>query len=193
MSDKEKGLKEKERFKRTRELAVAGNFTDIPDDHYLRYHSTIKRIHIEDQPLVLTDQIDNLYPWQAGLRDELLQLPDRRKVIWYTDLLGGKGKSEFAKYMEQTHAAVLFSNGKFADMAYILPKNPRIVIIDLVRGDSDDKICYAFIEALKNGRVQSTKYEPILKRFNAPHVVVFSNFAPDKHKLSEDRWDCRDL
>lgn len=50
ISDKAKGANEKERFKRTRELAKAGNFDAIDDDIYIRYRHTLKKIHLEDRP-----------------------------------------------------------------------------------------------------------------------------------------------
>jgi hypothetical protein len=27
-----------------------------------------------------------------------------------------------------------------------------------------------------------------MKLFNSPHLIVFSNFYPEKDKLSDDRW-----
>ena len=39
----------------------------------------------------------------------------------------------------------------------------------------------------------SCKYESTMKMHDTPHVVVFSNWAPDKTRLSQDRWDITDM
>lgn len=49
LSDKEKGLREKEKWKLVRTAAQAGNWSEIPDDIYIRYQASLKRIHREDQ------------------------------------------------------------------------------------------------------------------------------------------------
>jgi len=55
ISDKAKGANEKERFKRARELALAGDFASIDDDLYTRYHNSYKRMHREDALPPVTD------------------------------------------------------------------------------------------------------------------------------------------
>ncbi|UYD39133.1 MAG: replication associated protein [Wigfec virus K19_645] len=50
ISDKAKGINEKERFKRARESAIAGDFASIPDDLYTRYQASYKRMRREDAP-----------------------------------------------------------------------------------------------------------------------------------------------
>lgn len=50
ISDKAKGENEKLRFKRARELALAGDFGAIDDDIYIRYQTSLKRMHREDRP-----------------------------------------------------------------------------------------------------------------------------------------------
>ena len=37
------------------------------------------------------------------------------------------------------------------------------------------------------------KYESRSKRFPQTHVVVFSNWWPDRSQLSADRWDVKEL
>lgn len=44
---------------------------------------------------------------------------------------------------------------------------------------------YQMIEDFKNGRLISTKYEHVIKRFKSPHVIGFANVPPKEGKLSE--------
>ena len=46
---------------------------------------------------------------------------------------------------------------------------------------------YGALEQLKNGLVYNTKYESGMRMFATPHVLVFSNFEPDRSKITEDR------
>lgn len=49
------------------------------------------------------------------------------------------------------------------------------------------------IESFKNGLFFSPKYDTCTKTFKSAKVVVFANWAPDKTKLSADRWDVRHI
>lgn len=69
--------------------------------------------------------------------------------------------------------------------------NPlELVVIDIPRCN-ENKVSYQAIEDLKNGMLFSTKYESAMCVFDAPHVLVFANFPPERAKLSADRWDVR--
>lgn len=48
LSDKAKGVLEKDRFTKARASALAGNYPDIPDDLYVRYQASFKRMRRED-------------------------------------------------------------------------------------------------------------------------------------------------
>jgi hypothetical protein len=48
---------------------------------------------------------------------------------------------------------------------------------------------YSFLEAVKDGVVQSPKYESRVRYFNKVHVVVLMNQMPEMSELSEDRYD----
>lgn len=129
--------------------------------------------------------------WQTDLFIELLQEPDPRKIIWYIDEEGGKGKTQFSKYMCVKENACVLNNGSCKDIAYMV-NSPKIVIMDLCR-DIEGHFNYNILEQIKNGMVFSPKYESSYKVFNSPHLVVFSNWKPQKEKLSKDRWDIRRL
>ena len=59
--------------------------------------------------------------------------------------------------------------------------NERIIIFYLPRtyADNLDHI-YTCIENFKNGQYLNTKYNSEMRVFEIPHIIVFSNFSPDK-------------
>jgi len=98
-----------------------------------------------------------------------------------------------ADYLVALHGAIVFTHGKVSDIVYAY-NFERVVIFDLSRTQADklDGIFMA-IENFKNGRFFSPKYESQTKVFSVPHVFVFSNFDPDRSKLSADRWKVNQL
>lgn len=142
-----------------------------------------------------------LRPWQSDLLDELRDRPDPRKVMWVYETKGNTGKSWFARYLVAKRDDVfLASPGKLADLAYLWSKTSprtRIVVFDVPRTlEANEKYdplrpCLQFAEMVKNGVVQSTKYQPKLVLRGVPHVIFLANFAPTLSSLSMDRWDLR--
>jgi len=135
--------------------------------------------------------IANLYPWQKKIEDLLLTEPDGRSIHWYYEETGNIGKSAFCKYMAVTHNTLVIQGGKLGDiMNIIFNTNMHMtdaVIIDVPRNNTNN-VSYNSIECILNGMITNTKYETGRKVFNPPHVVIFSNYPPDKNKLSNDRW-----
>ena len=140
---------------------------------------TKKRIKLNFEEAVLRD-------WQKHLLDKIMEEPDERSVYWITDEIGNQGKTWFAKYLVHTKGAALFGNNKSADVKYAF-KGERIAIFDLCRS-TEDRVNYEVIESIKNGIFFSSKYGSETKSYECPHVIVLSNFGPDKSKLSDDRW-----
>lgn len=141
---------------------------------------------------VYVNVIKELLPWQKNLEDELLmENTNDRKIIWYYNLIGGMGKSSFAKYMAVKHKACVLQTGAKKDMAFMLPDNPKIVIFDFAR-TIEGHVNFDAIECVKNGMIMSAKYESRMKIFDSPHVVIFANFPPEKNSMSLDRWDIRE-
>jgi len=119
-----------------------------------------------------------------------------RTITWYSDLLGGCGKTAFCRYMVHKVPNVLFvSSGSAKDICYQVIKSswdPKVVIFNLPR-TAEAAMSYSAIEQLKDGLLFSGKYEGGVKLFPPPHVLVFANFFPDESKLSADRWNLREL
>lgn len=49
------------------------------------------------------------------------------------------------------------------------------------------------METIKNGIMFSSKYDSTMKVYDHPHVVVMAHGLPDTSKLSQDRWDIRNI
>lgn len=140
---------------------------------------------------VVPSKIVELRPWQQVIWDKLQQEPHDREIIWVVDEQGGQGKTAFAQYIHAHLKAFYTNGGKHADIAHAYDYEP-VVIFDFARS-AEEYVSYALIEQMKNGLLFSPKYNSTMKRFPRPHVVVFSNFQPDRSKLSEDRWDVHQL
>lgn len=127
--------------------------------------------------------------WQAELAEYLSTEPDRRKITWIYDEIGGNGKSYFALNYRSEIEPFICTGGRFGDIFYSYVKSgtPNIVFFDWPR-DHEDRFPYGLLESFKNGYFLSTKYECETVRFQTPHVIVFANFPPDQTKLSFDRW-----
>lgn len=132
------------------------------------------------------------FPWFDLLLNIINEEPNRRTVNWFWSCEGGTGKSTVAEYLVVMKKAVFLSKGKYSDIINIMYNtdmtNRKIVVFDLPRNNGN-KISYDAIEAIKNGLICNTKFETGYKRFNPPHVIIFSNRHPDISQLSEDRWN----
>ncbi len=133
-----------------------------------------------------------LYDFQQEIVDMVKEEPDDRKVFWYYDLQGCKGKTTLAKHLCMNHNA-LYVQGKANDIKFgvmdMIQKKGEIdiVIMGLPRS-YEQYVSYDAIESIKDGIFYSSKYESGMCIFNSPHVIILANFAPDEDKLSKDRW-----
>lgn len=141
-----------------------------------------------------------LRPWQQNVVD-LLQCPvHAREINWVWDQKGNTGKSTLTDWMEISWPNVLVVEpaGK-KDLAYIITQSIGLkdtVLFDLSRCQEPDSSkdynplngFYNICEGLKNGKIQSVKYESKRQRVNVCHVWIFANFQPDYTKWSEDRY-----
>ncbi len=114
-----------------------------------------------------------------------------RKVSWYWEEDGNAGKSFLADWLEIHRDAFVVTGGKFADIAYAF-NYQNYVVFDFAR-DQEERFPYKLLEDFKNRRVFSTKYQSVMKRAISCKLLVFANFAPDRSKLSDDRWDVHHL
>lgn len=154
----------------------------------------ITNIEIPKEPKPLIDPLagKELYEFQQEIIEMVKGEPDDRKVYWYWDIKGCKGKTTLAKHLCMNNNA-LYVQGKASDIKYgvmdMIAKHGEIdiVIMGLPRS-YEQYVSYDAIESIKDGIFYSSKYESGMCIFNPPHVIILANFAPDKSKLSSDRW-----
>lgn len=133
-----------------------------------------------------------LYPlriWQADLYLKLRQSPNDRTVVFIVDSTGRSGKTWFHRYYRWLHPekTQMIPNSVFSDMAFMLSVDVSTLFVDVRRGDKN--IEYSFLEAVKDGAVDATKYQGHVKIMDRCHVVVFTNHRPSMDELSIDRFD----
>lgn len=140
------------------------------------------------------ESLESPRPWQRRLLSLLETEPDDRSIVWILDLEGGAGKSRLCRYLEDRRQAIVLTGlSNPRDIAQILRgrlerrDNPRVIIADLSRSYETRDI-YNTLEMLKNGRMDSPKYEGASLRWKSGHVVVMANFHPEREKMTLDRW-----
>jgi hypothetical protein len=162
------------------------------EDHSAEYAKYPRFIHdyiraLEESKVTREDLVAR-DGWQSQLVSDLNGVADSRKIIWIVDIVGNSGKSYFATHYN-FKTSYYVTGGKAADIYYGY-QYEEVVFFDLARM-KQEYVQYDVMESFKNGQFYSTKYESKNVKFNTPHVVVFSNFEPERSMLSLDRWDIR--
>lgn len=161
------------------------------EGHYVANFEIIQSIKLSALPKKLL-KVSELWEWELDCL-ELIKNQNDRQLLWICDFEGGNGKSVFSyflsKYIEN---CVLISEGKKDDLAFILhQKKLDLCILDLSR-TIEGFVSYSLLEQIKNGRIQSGKYESCIRDYPIyPRLVVMANFLPEMEKLSLDRWNIK--
>lgn len=120
-----------------------------------------------------------LEPWHA-YAIKLLEEQDHRQYLWIWDS-GKTGKSYNITWniLGKYDAFVFTGNTTYNDLAHLYGKQ-EYNICDIDRAISKTKtVPYGFFEHLKNGRIQSGKYQGGDKYQPHAKLIVFANFMPD--------------
>lgn len=158
-----------------------------------------KGLQVVDTSYLITRE--DLRPRQIEIADRYIKDEHPkwgRYIHWYWEAKGNWGKSVTATYMIDQMGAMEV-DGACSDILCGITRwieefgnCPKIIVIDIPR-ISMNRVSYRAIEKIKNGKFFSGKYESGMKRFRKPHVIVFSNSAPELDSLSEDRWIIEEL
>lgn len=140
---------------------------------------------LRDNSKVPKQELNELYPWEINLIQIIEKPPHDRQIFWVVDIVGGKGKSTFSRFLIDHYNAFYTNGGKWTDIIHAYNNEP-VIIFDYVRA-SQEYVNYGVMEQFKNGTVFSPKYNSTMKRFPTPHVIAFSNFMPDTTQFSNDR------
>lgn len=128
--------------------------------------------------------------WQDWLLEKLKAPPVDREIIVIQDDAGNSGKSTMASMipvLTEKRTQTLHP-GNRRDTAHAIKEDSEIIIFDIARSRGDCFQMYDVLENIKDGRLQSDKYDSRMKEFHPCHVVVFTNHPVDKTQLSQDRW-----
>lgn len=141
---------------------------------------------------VKTLKESQLYEWQKDIIKIISEPVDDRKIYWFWEEKGCKGKTTFAKYLSIKYQAIPLEGKKNDILFCAATYDAPIYIFDCER-TMENYISYAALEKIKNGYYMCSKYEskPIIR--NCPHLIVFANFAPDVEALSADRWVIKNI
>jgi len=163
-------------------------------DEFLKYNNGFMKMYNLYKPktnFCLYKTYGNVLPWQEFVINFLSLPANDRTINHIYDPIGESGKSKLTMHLEDNLDFTILSNMKTADASYLWQSNN--VCFDFSR-KQEDKINYAVMEDLKNGRINSTKYECCRKKTkNNIHVICFANFLPKFDAFSLDRWKIYEL
>jgi hypothetical protein len=125
--------------------------------------------------------------WQADLWHTLIGEVHPRKIIFIVDPSGNSGKTWFTNYFRSRHDddTDVMSPCDSKAMAFLYKRGTRTFFLDVPLSQEYE---FGTLEQIKDGKLTSTKYMPINKRFIPPHVVVMTNVYPDTTRLISDRF-----
>lgn len=172
-------------------------------EHYGEYlkHKRAVDEEIRDAKRLKVDDIEcdipfngPFHPWQVTLLHQINGAVDKRKVIWVVDQLGGKGKTQFSKWLRKHRQALVIDTTRADRVVFAMQNNPPVVIFDIKRQEGKEgALNYRSIETVKDGVGFQSMYTPDTIQWRSPHLLVFSNFGPDIEQLSHDRWAIYDI
>lgn len=159
-------------------------------------------IKYNGEDIKVLDDKENRFAWQDKFmdiffdEDEVDYKPcDGRSIHWITDLQGLSGKSTFVKWLHcrYDHNTKVSFGSATQIRTSVVEKGPKkLYFIDIPRTMGvDDHLnnVYSALEDILNGYVETSMHgNPRELLMEPPHVVVFSNGAPQIEKLSGDRW-----
>jgi len=160
----------------------------IDPESYLKYHNQLKTIIASNQPAPNISP-SKLKAWQVNVLRRL-NAQDERKILFVVDRVGNSGKSVLTKYLLCNYKAFVSNGGKVADLMHIHSKTKtEFSVFDMARCNNPEYFPWNFMEMLKNGWYQTTKYDGNTVVCGVQKIVMFTNEMPPLHKLSADRYD----
>lgn len=135
------------------------------------------------------------FPWHKVAMELINSGTDHRSIHWFVDKVGNTGKSWFTRWACLSGLAYAITTGcGIKDFATIIRGaidsgwNERCIIFDLPRQAEGFDSIYTLLEACVDGVVTATKYAGGTVFFQKPLVIVFSNYEPNRTRMSADRW-----
>ena len=125
-----------------------------------------------------------------------INVPTQRQVIWIVGKNGNEGKTFMQNYIRyhfgERRVVMTDIAGRRKDIAHFLSKLPlecKDIFLFNHPASASNSVAYDLLEAIKDGRLLSHKYNTNTLSFKTPNtVMVFSNNHPDRSALKKDRW-----
>ena len=137
---------------------------------------------------------DDSYEWQKKARsilEEWSEEENDRQIMVIYDPTGSNGKTVFCKQFQDANPdkVAYIKKSKLNDMSYLLKDYEDLdyCLIDYTR-DDEKYGSPKFVESLKDGIVQSNKYQSEIRRFSNVQVAVMTNKQLNWSTLTKDRW-----
>lgn len=148
----------------------------------------------KSQHLAYTQTLGARKPWEMVLDDIISKPADPRIIHWFYDEIGNTGKTVNAKTLMYEHNAFYTTGGKAADIYHAYEGEP-IVVLNLPASIDPETHAYLYtvLESFKDGVLSSGKYNSKTKSFDIPHVIVFSNIAPDTTRVKRSRIEAHNI
>ena len=138
--------------------------------------------------------IDDAWKWQKEARrilEEWSEDEEDRKIMVIYYPIGDNDKSEFCKKFQDLNPEenAYIKKSKCDNMSFLLKEydNLKFCLTDYTR-DDEKYGSPKFLESLKDGIVQSNKYQSTSIRFPNVQVAVCTNKEMDWSTLTHDRW-----
>lgn len=141
-----------------------------------------------------TVHVEEPYGWQLEVMDIITKPPHPRHIYWFWEPTGGIGKTELCRYLAVKHKAIIL-NGKTSDILHVVSKyheKSNIYIINIPRC-TKEHINYQAMELVKDGIFMSGKYDGQMIVIDRPHLIVFANQEPERHRMSLDKWIIKEI
>lgn len=179
-------LTKKEFFQKYRKITLSKNTIEAVND----YHEQLKLEKIKKRfDNIKWGSLNNKF--QITVLEILKTEPHPRNIYIVEDVDGNNGKSFLCSYINTLYD-ILIVDGKPDNVYYQLSQmckeglDPTALIMDIPR-ESENYLQYNTIEKLKNGLVNSGKYESVKVNINPPHVFLFCNFNVRTDLWTNDR------
>ncbi len=137
--------------------------------------------------------------WQKDVIDICNGPVDPRKIHWFWEPEGNSGKSYLCKWLYMNYRCIVGGGKKdnvFHQVAQAFEMDeggdPQLILLDIPRS-AQKWVSYGALEDLKNGFINSGKYDGGQFAWMKPHVICFANEEPDYCEMSMDRWSVKRL
>ena len=181
--------------------ALGPNVLKIPFRTIHKELLAMKRDDAKKNRIQLAEQWwkDTAYAWQLEAREILTNWSAEeqdRKILVIYDPQGNHGKTVLCKQLQDTNPdEIAYIKKSKVDNMSLLLKNYEELKYCLVDYTRDDEKYGSpkFLESLKDGVVQSNKYQSEIIRFPNVQVAVMTNKPLDWSTLTKDRWHVVEL